>query len=421
MQTLPSHSVMSFSHRFVILLCFCMLFFLTSCADATGITSSSTSSGSTNVTTSPAHSKSDINGIETEETLRARLTKVDSIMQGMSLDEKLGQLLMVEFFGSDYQSTELPYMVSQQYVGGFLYQPVNGNFHAPNNTMDVASQFPVKANADAKIPLLVAIDQEGGLVSKLTDAGFDSDTPSASAMAATGDVNGVQQQGVQAAKLMQSLGINTDLAPVVDVGPVSNLLQTRYFSDDPKTVSTYAGAFLNGLQSTGTIGCLKHFPGLGSLDRAIDPHTGLPVVTESMAQLENTDFVPYKTMIQQDHPAMIMSTDVITTAIDPVLPAELSSKAINGVLRKELGYNGVVITDGLYMGGIQQKWTIAQASVMAIIAGNDMVEGPYTASQVAGVIVALKDAIQQGQLSMDQVNQSVQRLLLMKVQYGIIK
>ena len=140
-----------------------------------------------------------------------------------------------------------------------------------------------------------------------------------------------------------------------------------------------------------------------------------------MAQLEGTDFAPYKTLIQQNHPAMIMSTDVITTAIDPVLPAELSPKAINGVLRKELGYNGVVITDGLYMGGIQQKWTIAQASVLAIIAGNDMVEGPYTASQVASVIVALKDAIQSGQLSMDQVNQSVQRLLLMKMQYGIMK
>jgi len=185
MQTFPSHSVMSFSYRFVVLLC-CMLLFLTSCADATGIPSSSTSAGSTTVSTSPARPKSDINGIETEETLRARLTKVDQIMQGMSLDEKLGQLLMVEFFGSDYQSTELPYMISQQYVGGFLYQPVNGNFAAPNNTMDAASQFPVKANADAKIPLLVAIDQEGGLVSKLTDAGFDGSTPAASDMAATG-------------------------------------------------------------------------------------------------------------------------------------------------------------------------------------------------------------------------------------------
>jgi len=416
MQTFSSRSVMFFSRRFVLLLC-CLAFFFASCVDVTG----TTTSGSTTASTSPAQPKSDSNGIGTEDILRARLTKVDQMVQGMSLDEKLGQLLMVEFFGSDYQNTELPYMVSQQYVGGFLYQPVNHNFAAPNNTISAASQLPVKANADAKIPLLVAIDQEGGKVSKLTDAGFYTDTPSAAAMTATGDTNGVEQQGTQAAKLMRSLGINTDLAPVVDVGPVANLLQDRQFSDDPKAVATYAGAFLNGLQSSGTIGCLKHFPGLGSVSRQFDPHTTLPVVNESMAQLESTDFAPYKTMIQQNHPAMIMSTDVITTAIDPDLPAELSPKAINGVLRKELGYNGVVITDGLYMGGIQQKWTIARASVLAIIAGNDMIEGPYTASQVAGVIVALKAAIQQGQLSMDQVNQSVQRILLMKMQYSIIK
>ncbi|GAC1390709.1 MAG: beta-N-acetylhexosaminidase [Ktedonobacteraceae bacterium] len=415
MQLLPSLQVMSFSRRFVITLC-CVMLFLSSCADTTGATPSS---AATSVSTSPAHPKSDMNGIETEETLRAQITKVDQIMQGMSLDEKLGQLLMVEFFGSGYQNTELPYMVSQQHVGGFLYQRVNGNFYAPNNTVSSASQIPVQANTDAKIPLLVAIDQEGGQVSKLSD--FYGIPPSAAAMTATGDPNTAQAQGVQTAKWMQSLGINTDLAPVVDVGPVANLLEDRQFSDDPKTVATYAGAFLNGLQNNGIIGCLKHFPGLGSLSRATDPHTSLPVVSESMAQLESTDFAPYKMMIQRNHPAMIMSTDVVTTAIDPGLPAELSPKAINGVLRKELGYNGVVITDGLYMGGIQQRWSIAQAAVLAIIAGNDMVEGPFHPSQVADVVVALKDAIQQGQLSIDYVNQAVQRILLMKVQYGIVK
>ncbi|GAC1404659.1 MAG: beta-N-acetylhexosaminidase [Ktedonobacteraceae bacterium] len=361
-----------------------------------------------------------MNGIETEEMLRARMTKVDQMLQSMSLDEKLGQLLMVEFFGSDYQSTELPYMIAQQHVGGYLYQYVNHNFDAPTDTVSASKQFTVQANNDAKIPLLIAIDQEGGQVNKLGDA-FYGPAPSAADMTAKGDPNNATAQGTQTAKQMQSVGINADLAPVVDVGPVANLLEDRQFSDNPQTVATYAGAFLNGLQSGGAIGCLKHFPGLGSLSRATDPHTTLPVVDESMAQLESVDFAPYKTMIQQNHPAMIMSTDVITTAIDSDLPAELSPKAIDGVLRKELAYNGVVITDGLYMGGIQQRWSIAQASVLAIIAGNDMVEGPYTASQVAGVIVALKDAIQQGQLSMDRVNQSVQRILLMKMQYGIIK
>jgi beta-N-acetylhexosaminidase len=219
---------------------------------------------------------------------------------------------------------------------------------------------------------------------------------------------------------MLQLGINADLAPVVDVHTVDPpILETRMFGSDPKTVATYAGAFLNGLQKNGVIGTLKHFPGLGAITS--DPHAGLPTVTRSKADLEAIDLAPYKTMIPQDNPAMIMSTDVLTTAIDATLPAELSPKVIDGVLRKELGYNGVVITDGLYMGGISATWTLSQAAVLSIIAGNDLVEGPYTPAQVADVVTALKQAMDQGQISMERIDQSVQRILLMKMQYGIIK
>ncbi len=423
MQTTSSHHVMFFSRRFLLVLC-CTLFFLASCADGTDVHYGQphTSQVDGTINTSPARAKSDSKGISTDAKLRTQLTKVDQIMKGMTLDEKLGQLIMVEFFGSDYANTELPYMIGQQHVGGYLYQDVNGNFHAPSNTIDAAKQFTTQANNDAKIPLLIAIDQEGGLVNKLGDP-FYGPSSSAANMVAQGDPNFALNQGTQTAKEMQSVGINVNLAPVVDVGdPANNLLSTRMFSSDAKTVATYAGAFLNGLQNNGIAGCLKHFSGLGSLvGNANDPHTSLPTVSESMTDLENKDFVPYKTLIQQNHPAMIMSTDVITTAIDPSLPAELSPKVIDGVLRKELGYNGVVITDGLYMGGIQQRWSLAQASVLSIAAGNDIVEGAYTANQVASTIQNFKDAIQQGQLTEARVDQSVQRILLMKVQYGIIK
>jgi beta-N-acetylhexosaminidase len=125
--------------------------------------------------------------------------------------------------------------------------------------------------------------------------------------------------------------------------------------------------------------------------------------------------------MQTDHPAMIMSTDVLMPTIDPALPSELSQKSIDGLLRNELGYNGVVITDGLYMQGISEKWTLSQAAVLSIIAGDDLVEGPYSANQVATVVTALKQAMQQGKLSIDRINQSVERILLMKVQFGIIK
>ncbi len=166
------------------------------------------------------------------------------------------------------------------------------------------------------------------------------------------------------------------------------------------------------------MGCLKHFPGLGAVTS--DPHDGLPTITRSLTELEKIDLAPYKLMIQKYHPAMIMSTDVLMPAIDPSLPAELSYKAITGILRGELGYDGVVVTDGLYMAGISDKWSLSQAAVLSILAGDDIVEGPYTPSQVASVVTALKQAIQHGKLTIDRINQSVQRILLMKLQYGVI-
>jgi beta-N-acetylhexosaminidase len=308
-------------------------------------------------------------------------------------------------------------MIAQQFVGGFMYQESNHNFEAPYNKVNKVRAFSQQTMRDARIPLLIATDQEGGLVNRLRT--FHGDLPSAEEMAASGDPQVALQQGEQAAKWMLELGINADLAPVVDVHTVNPpILESRMFGSDPQMVATYAGAYLQGLQRNGVVGCLKHFPGLGAISS--DPHEGLPTVKRSMADLEKIDLAPYKTMIQQDHPAMIMSTDVLMPAIDPALPAELSAKAIDGLLRGELGYDGVVITDGLYMQGISERWSLSEAAVMAIEAGSDLIEGPYTPSQVAEVVAALKQAIQQGHITMERIDQSLQRILLLKMQYGIL-
>jgi len=339
-------------------------------------------------------------------------------MAGMTLDQKLGQLIIVEYLGNSYTGTGLQYMIANQYVGGFLYQESNHNFASPYDVISNVAAFSKQAMNDAKIPLLIGTDQEGGLVNRLYI--FHGYLPSAAEMAASGNPQTANSQGSLAAKWLLQLGINADLAPVVDVRSVDPpVLATRMFGRDPNTVATYAGAYLNGLQLDGIAGCLKHYPGLGAITS--DPHLGLPTVNRSLAELENIDLAPYKLMIQADHPAMIMSTDVLMPAIDPALPAELSPKTINGILRNQLGYNGVVITDGLYMQGISGRWTLSQAAVLSIMAGDDLLEGPYSPSQVAVVVAALKQAIQQGKLTIDRIDQSVERILLMKVQYGIIK
>jgi len=404
----------------ILMLCYVLLFF-SSCNTPLSVFDSTTMShptptiSKTLITPSPAGIRTDSN---VESPLKAQLAKVAQIMAGMTLDQKLGQLLIVEYIGNSYADTQLQYMVAKQYVGGFLYQESNHNFEPPYNTIGNVADFSHQTMSDAHIPLLIGTDQEGGLVNRLYV--FHGYLPSAAEMGASGKPQIAYSQGALAAKWMQQLGINADLAPVVDVHTVDPpVLESRMFGSDPLTVATYAGAYLNGLQQNNIMGCLKHFPGLGAITS--DPHAGLPTVNRNLAGLENVDLAPYKLMIQKDHPAMIMSTDVLMPAIDPVLPAELSQKTIDQLLRVQLGYDGVVITDGLYMQGISDRWTLSQAAVLSIMAGDDLVEGPYSADQVASVVSALKQAMQQGKLTMDRINQSVQRILLMKVQYGIIK
>lgn len=396
-----------------------MLLLFVSCVSASSPRAASRahSSARPTPTSSYAGPRLDTAGMLAEAMQSSQLAKMQQIMQQMSLDQKLGQLILVEYSGNDYQESGLRAMITQQFVGGFMYQESNHNFEPPYNQVAQVRALSTQAMADARVPLLIATDQEGGLVNRLYQ--FHGYLPSAQEMAASNQPQMVEDQGAQAAQWMAQLGINADLAPVVDVHTVDPpVLASRMFGSDPQTVVTYAGAYLEGLQKNDIIGCLKHFPGLGAITS--DPHVGLPVVNRSKEDLEKIDLAPYKMLLQQADPAMIMSTDVLVPAIDPDMPAELSARAIDGVLRGELGYNGVTITDGLYMGGISERWSLSEAATLAIEAGNDLIEGPFTFEQVASVIAALKQALQQGTLSMSRIDLSVRRILWMKMQYGII-
>ncbi|MBO0795106.1 MAG: glycoside hydrolase family 3 protein, partial [Ktedonobacteraceae bacterium] len=197
----------------------------------------------------PVPSKSDATALMSEAVLRQQLTGVQQLIQGMSLEEKLGQLIVVEYVGKGY-TADLQTMIAQQHVGGFMFQEVNHNFDAPYNIAANVKAVSNQAMKDAHIPLLIATDQEGGLVNRLYK--FHGPLPSAEEMAASGTPTMAQQQGTQAAQWLLELGINADLAPVVDVQTVDPpVLSTRMFGRDPQSVSTYAGAYLDGLQRNG--------------------------------------------------------------------------------------------------------------------------------------------------------------------------
>lgn len=340
---------------------------------------------------------------------RLRAT-ADAYLSHMSLDQKLGQMMLIETGYTTY-TWEVNDMVVNQHAGAtILYAPQN--ITDPQQVHDYVAAL----QQHADLPLLVSIDEEGGVVDRLGQ--FFGPTPAAQDMAASGNPQVAQQWGATVAHNLLSLGINTNLAPVVDVRSISDAVEfTRLFGDDPSTVQTYAGAFMQGLQQNGVVACLKHWPGIGST--SADPHLKLPTITRSLAQLESTDFAPFRGLLAQD-PGMIMVTHVVVPAIDPTLPATFSPKLVDGVLRGELGFDGVVMTDSLYMKAISDQYDLGQAAVLSVIAGDDLLEGAYSSYTMTLMINALKTAISQGRISEARIDQSVRRILMLKARFGLL-
>jgi beta-N-acetylhexosaminidase len=177
-------------------------------------------------------------------------------------------------------------------------------------------------------------------------------------------------------------------------------------------------AYLQGLTRGGVIGCLKHFPGLGSA--TLDPHFSLPYMNRSLASLNAVDLVPYRTLINEGIVPMVMVTHILNPQLDPKLPTSLSPNVVTGLLREQLHFNGVIISDTLWMGGISNTYNLSQAALLAINAGTDLILGPRGLQDTVTMLTSLKQDVMSGQLSMDQVNASVQRILEMKLHYKIL-
>jgi beta-N-acetylhexosaminidase len=171
------------------------------------------------------------------------------------------------------------------------------------------------------------------------------------------------------------------------------------------------------LQQQRVIGCLKHWPGIGGV--VDDPHETLPTITASRATLEATEFAPFRNLLALN-PGMFMVTHVLVPALDPTLPATLSPTLVQGVLRGELGYDGVVMTDSLYMKGISLHYSLGEAAVLSVIAGDDLLEGAWDAYSMREMLGALKAAIAAGRISPARIDQSVRRILRLKQRYGLL-
>lgn len=353
-----------------------------------------------------------------------------SYVNGMSLDAKIGQLLYAQSYsGGVYQDPTSTLIRTYQPGGLIIYQ---GELQSATQ----AKTYFQRIQADAHLPVLIGTDNEGGGEWRLQNI-FPTPIPSAADVGNSNDPQYAYQQGARMAQMSLSIGMNVDLAPVVDVAPNP---YSRDFGTTPAQVSKMAGAWMQGLQDNGVIGTLKHFPGLGGT--SLDPHSGLPVINHSRSVIESVDLAPYRNLINSDDPpGIIMSTDILMTAVDPTVPAEVSYPIITGLLRNELHYNGVVMTDALYMGGMGQYMcsvdhvspcnpltyahdnpsVLTRLGIMALQAGDDMILGTFSLANTQAMVVGIKAAINNGTLTLTRIDQSVLRIITLKLRSGLLK
>jgi beta-N-acetylhexosaminidase len=339
---------------------------------------------------------------------------INTIIQNMTLDQKLGQMMLVQFVGADF-SLDLNTMISQYNVGSVLLLTGNHNIVSKGQLTSLTRQI----QHNSTLPMIISLDQEGGAVDRLVD--LDGPRPSAAQITARGDPTQATMAGKQDAQDLSQYGINLQLAPVVDVGTPYSQLQRdgRTFGQNADTVTRMAGAYLQGLQKSGKVlGTLKHFPGLGS--STVDPHRGLPFLYHTQEQLDQIDWAPYRNLIKRGLVHAIMVTHEVVTAIDNNTPASLSSRIVTGVLRDQMGFQGVIMTDSLTMEGVSAYYSTKQAAVLAVEAGSDIIMGADTPATVATMLQGIREAINTGEIKTQRIDQSVYRILMMKYQMGLL-
>jgi beta-N-acetylhexosaminidase len=345
---------------------------------------------------------------------------LNAYISHMSLDDELGQMIQVQFVGPNLgQELTIPAdwlaELKRVHVGSVILYWYN--IQSISQVKALTASLQSKAVAP-DIPLIISTDEEGGEVDYL-DRLYGSG-PTEASLGASGDPQKAYNWGQLDAQHMKALGINADLAPVVDVKTTPNpSIDLRMYGSDPTLVTNMASAFIDGLHSQGIMDCLKHWPGIGW--SSVDAHEALPVSNRSMADLEKIDFAPYKALLSSGRVDMIMPTHVLLTQVDPHMPSSLSPILINQILRQQLGYQGVLITDALYMGAITSKYSMAQAAVLAVEAGDDILSSFYDPYGVQQVMAALHHAIDTGVITKARIDQSVKRILLLKMKYGIFQ
>ena len=334
---------------------------------------------------------------------------VENMLRSLSLREKIGQMVMVRMSGeftnlNSEKFAESRRQVEENRLGGFIvFRGEANSIAALTNEMQRIS----------KLPLLFAADYERGLRMQLrTGTPFTTNM----GVGATGDVLAAYRQGKIIAEEMRAIGVNWLFAPVADINnnPDNPVINIRSFGANPEKVGEFAAALAKGVRDGGALATLKHFPGHG--DTATDSHIGLAKISANKTQLGAVELVPFKTAIGDGVDAVMTAHLAVPQVTGDDVPATLNPKISNDILRKELGFKGIITTDAMEMGAIKKNYSDEKSVVMAVLAGADIVLLPADAKKT---IDAIEAAVKSGELTEARIDESVRRLLSAKYRLGL--
>ncbi len=337
-----------------------------------------------------------------------------SYTRDMSLAEQIGQLLVVGFSGTSIPQT-LRDLIEHHHVGNIIL--FSRNIQDTRQTLQLTSDLQALAQAGGqRHPLLIMIDQENGLVRRL---GPDATTfPGNMALGAIGSEQITYDISQATGRELRALGINMNLAPVVDVNnnPANPVIGIRSFGENPQQVAHLSSAAMKGYRAAGVVSTLKHFPGHG--DTSVDSHRALPILSHTLARLERVELVPFAYCIAEGAECVMIGHLYLPQLMSrEALPATVSPEIVRDLLRDRLGFDGVVISDCMEMHAVTRTIGTVRATVMALQAGNDLVLVSHSSSVQLGSLQAIHAAVQAGELSSETIRQAAERVLRLKKKY----
>ncbi|MBC8078800.1 MAG: beta-N-acetylhexosaminidase [Gorillibacterium sp.] len=330
----------------------------------------------------------------------------------LTLKEKIGQLVLVGMEGTIAGEDDRNLIQSRKVGGIIFFKP---NLINKGQTVKLINDLK-QLNLNNPIPLWLSVDEEGGRVTRLP-AEF-AKLPTSQSIGLVNNLSYSRQVGSLIGQELHSVGMNMDFAPVMDVNsnPNNPVIGDRSFGDQPDIVSRLGIQTMKGLQSENVASVIKHFPGHG--DTSVDSHIGLPVVQHDLDRLRSLELIPYARAIEQGADA-IMVAHILLPKLDDNHPASFSKPIITGLLREELGFDGVVMTDDMTMGAVAEHYNLGDAAVHSILAGADIVLVCHDYAKENAVLSALTKAVSDGRITEKRLNESVMRILLLKNKYEV--